>query len=191
MLALSGNHVTLHPSATLGPIDPQINGTPARLIRRGFDHVRELLRSEGPEALPAYLPLIEKYSLEVLEICDDSLTLSKELVSEWLARYMFAGEDATDTISRAVDFFSDYDTHKTHSRPLMYDKLRSLDLKISIADGPLRDLMREAYNVLSGFFGLTPFVKVFENAHGLSWGRQFQSIVAAQPSGDRVESLLC
>jgi len=30
MLALSGYSITLHPSATLGPIDPQINGTPYR-----------------------------------------------------------------------------------------------------------------------------------------------------------------
>jgi hypothetical protein len=58
MLALSGNSITLHPSAVLGPIDPQINGTPARAIRRGFDRVRDLLREEGPEALPAYIPLL-------------------------------------------------------------------------------------------------------------------------------------
>src|SRR5258706_219264 len=79
MLVLSGNQIILHPSATLGPIDPQVNGLPARSIRRGFDKIRELLRSEGPEALPAYLPLIEKHSIEILEICDDSLKLSKEL----------------------------------------------------------------------------------------------------------------
>lgn len=34
MLALSGNSITIHPSGTLGPIDPQINGTPARSIKR-------------------------------------------------------------------------------------------------------------------------------------------------------------
>jgi hypothetical protein len=191
MLALSGNTVILHPSATLGPIDPQINGTPARLIRRGFDRVRELLKEEGPEALPAYLPLLEKHSLEILEICDDSLTLSKELVTEWLGKYMFAkdADAAQTTISKAVEFFSDYDKHKTHSRPLTYTKLKELGLSITVAESPLRELMREAYIVLNGFFTLTPFVKLFENAHGLSWGRQFQLLSAQQPVTEQIEAL--
>ena len=42
MLALSGDSITLHPSATLGPIDPQINGTTTRSIKRGFDKVKKL-----------------------------------------------------------------------------------------------------------------------------------------------------
>ncbi|MBX2891791.1 MAG: hypothetical protein KF734_12725 [Saprospiraceae bacterium] len=63
MLALSGNSVTLHPSATMGPIDPQINGVPARSIKKGFERVRDLVKKEGPEALPAYIPLIENIPL--------------------------------------------------------------------------------------------------------------------------------
>lgn len=51
MLALSGDSITLHPSATVGPIDPQINGTPARSIKRGFDKVREIIKTEGPQVL--------------------------------------------------------------------------------------------------------------------------------------------
>ena len=174
MLALSGNEIVLHPVASLGPIDPQINGIPARSIRRGFDRVRELLKEQGPEALPAYLPLIEKHSLEVLEICDDSLNLSRELVTQWLQKYMFEGEDAAPLIEAAVAFFSDYDTHKTHGRPLTYDKLETLNLKISIADPSLSALMREIHIILIGFLDITTFVKIFENGRGLSWGRQFE-----------------
>ena len=93
MLALSGDSITLHPSATLGPIDPQINGTPARSIKRGFDKVREIIKTEGPEALPAYIPLIEKYTLDLLEICEDSEKLSRELVSNWITDYMLKGKE--------------------------------------------------------------------------------------------------
>lgn len=174
MLALSGNEILLHPSACLGPIDPQINGTPARSIRRGFDKVRELLKTEGPEALPAYLPLIEKHSLELLEICDDSLKLSKELVGEWLQRYMFEGSEAeAEKIAEAVEYFSDYDKHKTHGRPLTVEKLKPLGLKIQVVDSPIRELIRESYILLNGFFSVSPFVKLYENNQGLSWGRQF------------------
>lgn len=180
MLALSGNEIILHPSATLGPIDPQINGIPARSIQRGFQKVRDLLEAKGPEALPAYIPLIEKHSLELLEICEDSLKLSKELVGEWLQRYMFDGDALRSAdIAVAVEFFSDYDEHKTHSRPLTFDKLQRLNLKISVAEEPLKGLIREAYILLNGFFGVTQFVKLFENNRGLSWGRQLQQFVPA------------
>ena len=99
MLALSGNSITLHPSATMGPIDPQINGVPARSIKKGFERVRDLVKNEGPETLPAYIPLIEKYSLDLLELCDDSEKLSKELVYTWLKSYMLNGQPKANQIA--------------------------------------------------------------------------------------------
>jgi len=106
MLALSGNTITLHPSATLGPIDPQISGIPARSIKRGFEKVREIIKNEGPEALPAYIPLIEKYSLDLLELCDDSEKLSKDLVSDWIKDFMLNGEEKfPEQIEKSVSFF--------------------------------------------------------------------------------------
>ena len=163
MLALSGNHVVLHPSATLGPIDPQINGIPARSIKRGFEKVKERIAKEGPETLPAYIPLIEKYSLDLLELCDDSEKLSKELVSTWLKKYMFKDEKSADKkIKKAVQYFSDYDTHLLHSRPLSLDKLASFGLKIELADTTLQDLLWETYILLNGFFNLSQFVKLYE-----------------------------
>ena len=174
MLALSGDTITIHPSATLGPIDPQIGGIPARSIKRGFEKVRDLLKEEGPEALPAYIPLIEKYSLDLLELCDDSEKLSKELVTDWLTEYMYSNEKKDVQIEEIVDYFSSYDKHLMHSRPLLFKKLKSLHLKIKIADKPLRKLIWEAYIMLNGFFNMTDFVKLYENAPDLSYGKQVQ-----------------
>lgn len=177
MLALSGNNIVLHPSATLGPIDPQINGIPARSIKRGFEKVKERIAKEGPETLPAYIPLIDKYSLDLLELCEDSEKLSRKLASTWLTKYMFNGDKkAAGKIIKAVNYFSDYDKHLLHSRPLSFDKLSGFGLKIELADGVLQDLLWEAYILLNGFFNVSPFVKLYESAHGVSWGKQFQQI---------------
>ncbi len=190
MLALSGDSITLHPSATLGPIDPQINGTPARSIKRGFDKVKEIIKAEGPEALPAYIPLIEKYSLDLLEICEDSEKLSKELVSNWITDFMLKGtEKYAGQIKESVDYFSNYDTHLLHSRPLVISKLKKFDLNIYQADNTLSELIWEAYVHINGFFGLTAFVKLYENRYGVSWGTQFQQmIVQQQPQGQQLPS---
>lgn len=181
MLALSGNEIIIHPAASLGPIDPQINGTPARALRRGFEKVRKAIKEEGPESIGGYVPLIEKYSLELLEICEDYEQLSKELATKWLSDYMFEGKGDPEKIRTAVEFFADYDEHKTHSRSLNYERIQHLNLKVKQASGELRLLIREAYILLNGMFEVSSFVKLFENSSGMTWGRQFQFIPNQQP----------
>lgn len=183
MIALSGDSITLHPSATLGPIDPQIGGVPARSIKRGFQKVKEHIKKEGPDALPPYIPLIEKYTLPLLEICDDSEKLSKELVKTWLRQYMFADQkNIGKKISQIVKYFSDYDTHLTHARPISIEKLSKYKLNISYASDDLSVLMWEVHIMLMGFFSISGFVKLFENAHGVSWGKQIHMISQSSPS---------
>jgi len=191
MLALSGNCIILHPSATLGPIDPQVGVptkegivrfVPAKSILNGFEKAKKIIKKEGPETLPAYIPLIEQYSLDLFELCEDSEKLSKELVSSWLEKYMFSGERSNSRkIKKAALFFSNYNIHKIHSRPLTFDKLVGFGLKLEIASTPLSDLMWEAYILLNGFFSISPFVKLFECTHGVSWGKQFQAIPRVIP----------
>jgi hypothetical protein len=180
MLALSGDEVILHPAATLGPIDPQLNGVPARAIQRGFENARNAIKKTGPEALPAYLPLIEKYSLHLLELCSDSLELSESLVRDWLNQYMFKhNPKSAEVVEAAVKFFSAYELHLTHSRSLTFDRVFHLGLHISQPEQYLGELMREAHILLQGFFGITAFVKLFENNRGLSWGTQQQVLQTA------------
>ncbi|MYE07578.1 MAG: hypothetical protein F4X95_02345 [Oligoflexia bacterium] len=181
MLALSGDSIILHSSAVLGPIDPQINGIPARAIKRSFEKIKEKLNKEGSEALLPYIPLIEKYSLELLELCEDSEKLSTELVTDWLKKYMFKKEKNADKkIQEVVKYFSNYDKHLIHTRPLSMKKLSKLELNIKPADKTLQDLMWEAYILINGFFSISSFVKIYENTKGISWGKQFQQVLVNQ-----------
>ena len=63
-----------------------------------------------------------------------------------------------------------------HSRPLPMDKLTAFGLKIEIADDMLQELLWEAYILINGFFNVSQFVKLYESAYGVSWGKQFQQI---------------
>ena len=186
MLAVSGDRIIVHPSATLGPIDPQINGIPARSVKRGFENIKEKITKEGPESLPAYIPLIEKYSIELLELCDDSEKLAKNLVTSWLEKYMFKGSKGEfKKVKAIVNYLSDHDTHLIHSRPLSIEHLVKLGLRVEPADPELKLLMWEANILLNGFFSIGPFVKLYENARGISWGKQFQQVVVpVRPPGN-------
>jgi len=49
-------------------------------------------------------------------------------------------------------------------------KLSEFDLKIQQADNTLQDLLWEAHILINGFFNISPVVKLYENAKGISWG---------------------
>jgi len=184
MLAMSGNTITLHPSAILGPIDPQINGVPARQIKRAFTNLQKKVAEEGQESIVVYLPLIEKYDLYVLEMCDDAEKLSKSLVKEWLKAYMLKDIQARpkNTIAtKATSYMADFDKHLMHSRSLDTAKLVGFGLKIESAEQELASLLREAHILLAGTFNGLGFVKIFESPEKLSWGAQIQIIGVPRP----------
>lgn len=174
MIALSGNEILMHESASLGPIDPQINGIPARSILNGFEAVRERLKADGASALPAYLPLLQKYDLHILEICKDAEERGKVLVREWLENYMFKGEkDASSTAKTIVDFFADYNTHKSHARPIFCQDMQKLGIKASILEPPLKQDVWDLYILMKIMLDVSTNVKLFENSRGVNWGKQF------------------
>jgi len=170
MLALSGDSITLQPAATLGPIDPQINGIPAANITRGFENAVNRIK-ENPATIPALVPLIERHTLALLEECNHATELSRDLASLWLKQYMLKDEsDCNKIIEKAVKYFSDYDEHHTHGRPIGWSSLNDMGLKINLADGNLASLMWEAYILLKGFYRISSFAKLYENSFNLSYG---------------------
>jgi hypothetical protein len=62
----------------------------------------------------------------------------------------------------------------------VFDKIKDFGLTLSVADGELKDLLWEVYILINGFFTLTPFVKLFENRYGISWGRSYSLSVQPQ-----------
>jgi hypothetical protein len=177
MLALSGNEVVLHQSATLGPIDPQINGSAAKSIKRGFDNAIDKIKQLGPSAIPAYVPLLEKYTLQLLELCDDAEKLSQDLVSEWLKKYMCSNNAELTNLPEIVHFFSDFDNHHTHSRPITIDKINDFNLNIKYADPELNELLWEAFLLIGAWFDIMKNQKIvsklYENTSGLTYCRTY------------------
>ena len=79
LMCLAGDEILMLPEGTLGPIDPQLNGVPVRAIIRGFERLEERLAQEGPKALTAYVPLLQKYDLHLLEQCRSAQELSRRI----------------------------------------------------------------------------------------------------------------
>lgn len=184
LICFSGDEVVMGSLGTLGPIDPQINGIPARAILRAFENLEGRLKVEGPRALSAYMPLISKYDLHMLEICKSAQELSEELARTWLSSYMLKCPPADESVTKIVDFFKSYDAHKSHGRSIDRERAREQGLsKVVNAEETvdLADLLRSLLNQYELWFDKTPFFKMFEDARGTNWGRQAQAVTFQLP----------
>lgn len=174
LMCLSGDEIIMAGAATLGPIDPQIDGIPTRTILRAFERMKEQLKIEGPSALAAYVPLISKYDLHTLEICRSAEELSAELAQIWLSSYMLKCKQDDPRVEEIVKFFASYDTHKSHARGIDRSKAKELGLNVINTETipGLAVLVRSLRNQYAFWFDKTGFFKMYENARGINWGRQ-------------------
>ena len=81
-------------------------------------------------------------------------------------------------ISEAVTFFASYEIHKSHGRSIDPAMARDFLRNVSFLDENSMDetqdlpgLVRSLYNQYELWFDKTPFFKMFENGHGINWGR--------------------
>lgn len=183
LMCFSGDEIVMDLSATLGPIDPQINGIPARAILRAFETVEKRLKKEGPQGLTAYMPLISKYDLHIFEICKSAQKLSQELAKNWLKTYMLKESGNKGKIEKIVRFFLNYDAHKSHGRSIDRNRAKELGLKVMGIEeiSGLEGLVRSLYNQYELWFEVSPFYKVFEDSKGINWGRQSQRVTLQMP----------
>lgn len=183
LICLSGDEILMGASGTLGPIDPQIGGIPTRAILRAFDQVKEQLKQEGPKALPAYAPLLNKYDLHILEMCKSAEELSKELAETWLSTYMLKCDRADPRVATIVQSLTSYDHHKSHARGVDRGTARSLGINVTNTEtvNELDELVRSLRNQYAFFIEMSPFYKLFENARGINWGRKTQEVTIQLP----------
>jgi hypothetical protein len=104
MLALSGDQIVGGVTSELGPIDPQMptgrgGYAPAQAILDQFEEASRALKAD-PQAMSAWLPILQQYGPALLQECRNRQLLSEQLVSTWLETYMGREEDRTRNVLR-------------------------------------------------------------------------------------------
>jgi hypothetical protein len=102
--------------------------------------------------------------------CDNAIELSKQLVREWLRKYMFKGEpDAAAKSDRVATYLSAHSTFRSHARRIKLEQLaaENLELKVTnLRDCPndLHTKVWEVYCMLDLLFANIPIYKIFYNS---------------------------
>lgn len=179
MIALSGNQILMPQSAELGPIDPQIllsdgrggqRWTPAQAI---IDEVQRALlaaQSQQPDAM-VWMLKVQSQPHGLYQEALNAVNLSKQLVSGWLEKYMFAGEmDAPQKAKAIVDYLGNHNQFLSHARRVDIPSLSRLGAKIfsiTDVDRTLWQLLEEVWYVVEHTFRGTGLFKVWENSRGV------------------------
>lgn len=190
LLVLSGDEILMDHRGELGPIDPQIQypsnegrkQEAAEDIIQGFEEVKEILMKEGPTAVPAYVPLLNKYTIGMIRSCHNAIELSKRLAMDWLKKYMFKDQPDSDQPKIIAEILSSRKETLSHGRAYGIDKcLKQLNLKImdlrKPENKPLSDLIWKLWCLYEFHFERTPVTKIYENNKGCFLQKLSQIIV--------------
>lgn len=178
MLACSSDSIVMGKHSVLGPVDPQftimtplgVKMVPAVAVLDQFKRAQE--ECKDPQKLASWLPMLSQYGPSFLVECENAISLSKELVSQWLVNYMFKGDaDALDKAKAIAEKLSDHNSMLSHGRPLDCATIRSYGLKVDEleANQEFQDAVLSTFHATMHTFNFTPVVKIIENNTGKAY----------------------
>ena len=168
MIACAADEVLMGHHSALGPTDPQVANAghyfAAHSIINEFNKAKEETKIDI-STLPLWTTRISNWQPGLLDDCARAIELSQKMVADWLHKYMrLSQSDAT----KAAALLANANEHKTHNRPLDFDKLKSFNLNVKRLeeDQDLQDAVLSVFHATTVTFETTPCVKIVENHLG-------------------------
>lgn len=169
MIACAADEVLMGQHSALGPTDPQVATSgggyfAAQSIINEFNNAKKGIK-EDMATLPLWASRIANWPPGLLDHCQRTIELSREMVADWLHEYMkMDAEEAKN----AAKVLADANKHKIHDRPLDFNKLESLKIKVRCLedDHDLQDAVLSVFHAATVTFESTNCVKIVENHFG-------------------------
>ena len=101
--------------------------------------------------------------------CKNAIALSKKLVKDWLAQFMFHGQKrGSHKASIVARSLADHKEFKSHARHLSRDDCKKLGLIIEDleTDQMFQDLVLSVFHASTITFNVSPAAKIIENQNG-------------------------
>ena len=151
---------------TLGRPNGVSYSLPAHSILADFECAKREI-SQNPAAAKVWIPKLLEIPNGFLDLCKETIMLSKSKVSEWLDSYMFK-DDANKNGKAIAEWLGDFNEHKTHSRPINYQLAKEKGLKITLLedDQELQDKVLNVFHATMATFAVISCVKIIENQLG-------------------------
>lgn len=170
MIACSAAAIIMGKQSSLGPIDPQIQNVPAIGVLAELDKAAADIK-EDPAKLELWRMIIGKYHPTLVVGCEQAIKWAQEFVESSLKTVMFSGQnDATEKAKAIVEFLSDFDSTRHHSRHININRCREIGLNIIQMedDDDLQDLVLTVHHCYIHAMDSGRVAKVVENDRGIA-----------------------
>jgi len=179
MIACACDEIIMGKESAIGPIDPQItlpgpNGpfsVAAHSVLQEFNYAQQSVAAD-PRLAPLWVSKIKEYPVGLLDLCNQTIAVSKERVATWLSQYMFKGEsDGVQKGLAIAEWLGNAAIHKTHGHPICFLEAATHNLKVTALEDnqELQDLVLSVYHALCITFESTGCVKMIENQNEKGW----------------------
>jgi len=171
MIALSARQIVMGKHSSIGPIDPQFNGTPAHGVVEEF---RQALKeiSENPAAIHVWQPIIAKYPPAFVGECEKSIIWADKMVRAWLVTGMFKGKrNAEARADKILSELADHALTLSHARHISAARAKELGINVAMLedDQGLQDRVLTVHHACALTLTETPAFKLIENQDGVSY----------------------
>ena len=183
MLACACDEIVMGKHSAIGPIDPQMAfgqmAVPAHTILQEFERAKVDVAT-NPMLASLWAPRLAALPPGYLNLCEQTIKLAEEKVKQWLAQYMFGGNNPAQAEAIAK-WLASFDEHQTHGRPIGIElaKQKGLNVTPLESDQGLQEAVLSVFHATMVTFQATGCLKVIENHRGK--GRYVVAQVIAQP----------
>lgn len=184
MIACACKRIVMGRASNLGPIDPQINGIPADVVKQEFQRAYDEIKQD-PAKAHVWAPILGRYPPSFVLQCDNAVDWAIQFVENALATNMFAADaDSQVKAARVARDLSSSSQHKAHSKHLHYDQCRQMGLNIELLeDEPeFQELVLTVHHCYVQTGTNTQALKIVENHEGRAFVRNAPRPVAPKCS---------
>ncbi len=173
MIACACSEIVMGLHSNLGPIDPQVLGSPAHGIVEEFNEAKLEVRKD-PSSIPIWQAMLAKYRPALIGECRKAIDWAAEVTTEWLRDGMFVGKnDAEDRAKKVVDELGSHALTKSHDRHISLQRAEELGLEVVRLedDSQLQDAVLSVHHSVILTLAETQAYKVIENQVGVAFIR--------------------
>ena len=183
MMACSCKKIFMADHSNLGPIDPHLNGIPAKGVVDEFERAYKEIKAD-PAMFRVWEPILKQYRPAFLAQCEHAIKWSQQFVEDHLATIMFAADKSHGRrkAKRITKSLLDYRRNRTHARHFHLEDCKKMGLDVErIEDNPaFQDLVLTVHHCYMHSLMNTNSFKIIENHLGAAFVKQQQVVQVRQ-----------
>ena len=168
MIACAAKEIIMAKHSNLGPVDPQINGTPAYEYLKMYKNALNEIKNNSNVVY--WTNILSKYPPTFFGYCNNEISSSRTILTTWLERGML--KENKLGVKKTVDYLLDYNTHLLHNNRLDINMLTAntcLKIKLLEEDEKLQEYVLSLYYCYQIMSSTTQISKIIENNSGVKF----------------------